>query len=90
MDNYTVKRRVLLALWALTVPAFGQSTAGPVSGVVLDSASGKPVVEARIIARNLNKGADLTTVSDAEGYFAFTSLEPGRYEVTAVKSGFGE
>src|SRR5579863_364618 len=73
---------------ALSVPAFGQSAVGLVGGITRDSSSGKPIAQAQIIAHNLDKGSDRSTVSDADGIFTFTNLEPGPYEVAATKSGF--
>jgi len=73
---------------ALSHPAFGQGAVGLVGGVTRDSASGKPVAEAQIVAHNLDRGTDRATVSDAKGVFTFTNLEPGQYDVAATKSGF--
>ncbi len=73
---------------ALSLPAFGQATVGLVGGITSDSGNGKPVAEAKIIAHNLDTGTDHATVSDADGIFTFTNLEPGQYEVAATKSGF--
>jgi hypothetical protein len=97
MNNYGVRlflrTAVVLAgaafwLAALSLPAFGQVAFGLVGGITSDSASGKPVAKAQIIAHNLDKGTDRTTVSDADGIFTFTNLEPGNYEFAAVKDGF--
>ena len=77
---------VILA--TLSLPAFGQASVGLVGGLTRDSASGKPVAEAQIVAHNLDKGSDRVTVSNADGIFTFTNLEPGLYEVAATKSGF--
>ena len=73
---------------ALALPATGQSPVGLVGGITRDSSNGKPVAQAQIVAHNIEKGTDRTTVSDADGIFTFTSLEPGPYEVAAVKNGF--
>jgi hypothetical protein len=73
---------------ALSIPAFGQPAGGLVSGIARDSGSGKPVAEAQIIAHNLNKGTDRTTITDAGGIFTFTNLEPGAYDLAATKNGF--
>jgi hypothetical protein len=76
-------------LWgALSLPAFGQATVGLVGGVARDSSSGKPVAEVQIIAHNLDRGTDRATVTNADGIFTFTNLEPGPYEFAAVKNGF--
>jgi hypothetical protein len=75
-------------LGPLSLPAFGQASVGLLGGVTRDSASGKPVAEAQILAHNLVKGTDRATVSDASGIFTFTDLEPGPYEIAATKNGF--
>jgi hypothetical protein len=78
----------LALLFAAPVPAFGQAAVGLAGGVTSNVASGKPVAEAKIIAHNLVKGTDSATISDADGIFTFTNLEPGRYEFAATKDGF--
>jgi hypothetical protein len=46
------------------------------------------VPEVQVTAHNLNKGTDRTTVSNTDGVFTFTNLEPGSYEFEAIKEGF--
>ena len=46
------------------------------------------VAEVLIIAHNLDKGTDNSTVTGADGIFTFTNLEPGQYGVAAAKNGF--
>src|SRR6266566_4371237 len=72
----------------LSSSALGQASVGLVSGNTRDSATGKPVAEAQIDARNLDKGTDRAAVTNTDGVFAFTNLEPGRYEIAATKNGF--
>ncbi len=78
----------LAYILAAAIPAIGQSSVGLMGGVTSDFTSGKPVAKAQIVAHNLFKGTDSTTISDADGIFTFTNLEPGRYEVAATKDGF--
>src|SRR5580700_5006816 len=69
--------------------AFGRHDAvGLVGGIARDSATGEPVAQAQIIAHNVTKGTDQTTVTDVTGIFTFTNLEPGPYEVSATKNGY--
>ncbi len=77
-----------LLLGLLSLPAFGQVADGFIGGTARDSASGKPVPQVRIIAHNLAGGTDRTAVTDADGMYKFTDLEPGRYDVAATKTGF--
>src|SRR3981189_349673 len=72
----------------LSLPAFGEASVGLVGGITRESSSGKPAGEAQVTAHNLDKGTDQVTVTDADGMFAFTNLEPGPYEVAATKNGF--
>jgi hypothetical protein len=74
------------AAWSLA--AFGQSAAALVGGITRDSSSGKPVPEVQVTAHNLNKGIGRATVSNTDGVFTFTNLEPGPYEFEATKEGF--
>jgi hypothetical protein len=76
----------LCGAWSL--PAFGQATVGVAGGITRDSSSGKPVAEVEVIAHNLNKGTDRATVTNTDGIFTFTTLEPGQYEFEAIKDGF--
>jgi hypothetical protein len=71
-----------------SLPALGQVTVGLVVGTTRDSATGKPVAEVQIIAHNVEKGTDITSLSHADGTFAIANLEPGLYEVAAIKDGF--
>ena len=77
-----------LLLGLLSLPAFGQVADGFIGGMARDSASGKPVPQVRIIAHNLAGGTDRMAVTDADGMYKFTDLEPGRYDVAATKTGF--
>jgi hypothetical protein len=69
---------------ALSLTAFGET----VDGVTRDSSSGKPLADVQVTAHNLNEGTDRATVSNTDGKFTFTNLEPGSYEFEAVKDGF--
>jgi len=76
-------------LWgALSLAAFGQAKVGLAGGITRDSSSGKPVAEVQVTAHNLDKGTDRATVSNADGIFTLTNLEPGLYEFEAIKDGF--
>ena len=72
---------------ALSLPAVGQISLGGVNGVARDSASGKPLADAQIIAHEMRKNTDFTSVSSSNGAFVI-ALEPGWYEVTATKNGY--
>jgi hypothetical protein len=85
---YVVPACAAFLFGVLSLPAFGQATVGLASGITRDSSSGRPVAEVEVIAHNLNKGADRATLSNTDGIFTFTNLEPGVYEFEAIKDGF--
>jgi hypothetical protein len=61
---------------------------GAVSGWVVNTATGKPVVRAAVILVPSGAGTNLTAVTDAGGQFAFSAVEPGNYTIGAVRAGF--
>jgi hypothetical protein len=63
----------------LSLPVFGQISLGGLSGVARDSASGKPLAEAQIVAHEMRKDTRSTAVSTTNGAFVI-ALEPGWYE----------
>ena len=78
---------VLLALsfvfqgtWALA------GTTGSVNGTLTDSSTGKPVADATVVASSPSQTA--TTKTDNSGHFAFLSLAPDTYSVSASKPGY--
>lgn len=75
---------VLIALCAGT--SFAQFS-GNIQGVVSD-ASGAVVAGVAVGLRNEDTGIQQATTTSESGNYRFNSLEPGRYVVTATKSGF--
>src|SRR5215831_15597407 len=80
----------ILAL-TLTGAAVAQSqiTTGVIQGTTLDQ-SGAIITDANVVARNLDTQTESTQKTDSDGRFVFLSLNPGRYTVTATKSGFSK
>ena len=64
-----------------------QSTFGSLVGTIRDP-SGAAVPAATITARELDQNTVRSTTSDGEGLYEILNLQAGRYEITAVKSGF--
>ena len=89
MTPFRLFGKSLLALLLLIpVAAAAQSVNGAINGVVKD-ASGGVIPDVALTLRNLATDQTIaTTVSGADGEFAFRNLAPGRYAVEAVKSGF--
>jgi hypothetical protein len=81
----------LIAILMLLVPGllFGQRTSASISGVVTDP-SGSLIPRVHISAINTGTGAITATDTNAEGFYVFTSLEPGNYQVHVQMPGFEE
>jgi len=76
-----------VAIYAVSGSVQGQSTLGSVRGVVRDN-SGATVAGARLTLRNLDENTASLTVSSGAGGYEFLNVKPGRFAVTAEKSGF--
>jgi hypothetical protein len=79
---------IALQLAVLSVPASGQQSFGGVGGVTRSSVSKQPVAQVKVTARNIVKGTDHISVSGLDGTFTMARLEPGAYQVAAVRNGF--
>ncbi|HXW76433.1 MAG TPA: carboxypeptidase regulatory-like domain-containing protein, partial [Candidatus Eremiobacteraceae bacterium] len=89
----TLFRRVVLcgALCVLTVALAQETrtlagTTGALTGYVV-SQSGGPIANAEVTAVSVSQSTDTTT--DTRGHFAFVSLIPDTYTLTASKDGYG-
>ena len=93
MNRYRLVREMRQCVFAvcvfavLTLPVRGQISFGGLSGVARDSASGKPLADAQIIAHDMRKNTESTAASSSNGAFVI-AVEPGWYEVTATKNGY--
>jgi len=68
-------------------PAFSQSTFGSILGTIQDS-SGAAVAGGEIEITNLDENTSRKTTSSESGLYQFLNLQPGRYSLSATKSGF--
>lgn len=68
--------------------AVAQGTNGSIQGVITDD-SGAIIPGANLNARDLDTGRSFTSTSNSAGLFLFGQMPPGRYDVTAEKTGFG-
>ncbi len=69
----------------------GATTSGNISGIVVDK-DGVPISEVTITAFHTNNNIGVTTRTDANGAYSFTTLYTGSwtdYQIYAEKSGFG-
>ena len=81
--------RILLALalvycFALAVRA---DTAGSISGTVTDQ-TGAVIPDSTVTALNLDTTVQQTTKTNANGFYNFTALPVGRYEIEILRDGF--
>ena len=67
--------------------AVAQGTTATVSGNVTD-VSGAAIPETSVQVKNLDTGANQSTISDGQGRYTVPSLVVGNYEVQASKMGF--
>ena len=62
-------------------------TTGSISGTVKD-ATGSVIPDIAVIARNVDTGVQQNATSNADGFYAFTTLPVGRYEIETFRPGF--
>ena len=84
-----IARSALFAwlVFSSLLAAFGQAGRGGIDGMVSDP-SGAVVPGATVTAFNHKTGSAQRTVTTAAGLYAFVSLNPGSYQVTASFKGF--
>jgi hypothetical protein len=83
---------VVALVFLVSLPlSHAQSAAatGRLEGTATDP-SGAAVPDAEITVRNQNTGLSTTVRSDGEGQFVVLYLDPGTYEVSVQKAGFGK
>ncbi len=81
---------VVLAI-ALMVPvvALAQTESGKVVGVVSDQ-SGAVLPGVSVTLKSVGRASTRSTITDSKGMYAFASIVPGPYEVTAELAGFSK
>jgi hypothetical protein len=77
---------LLLVAFACQVTWSLAATTGGITGSVLDAATSAPIVGATVTATSPSQTAVSTT--DATGHFAFLTLGPDTYTITASKGGY--
>jgi Carboxypeptidase regulatory-like domain/TonB-dependent Receptor Plug Domain len=85
--NRTILRMALVALFVISAQATGTlaGTTGALTGYVVVQ-SGAPLASAKVTASASSQTA--TSDTDARGHFAFVSLSPDTYTLTASKDGY--
>src|SRR5262245_38673963 len=79
----------IVAVAAMTTPAFAQGEQARFAGTVRDS-SGAFVPGVTVTAKNERTGEVRTAVTNAQGYFVIAPLKPSNYTITAELSGFSK
>jgi len=89
-----MKRRFGSATRLLTAAAIifccaaaSAQTTGSISGTVKD-ATGSVIPDLAMIARNVDTGVQQNATSNGDGFYAFTTLPVGRYEIETFRPGF--
>jgi len=77
----------IAALIVCLAPSASQTTAGRITGLILDRTGGL-VANAQVVARNTDTGVELATRSNEEGQYVLYPLPPGIYQITVRASGF--
>lgn len=89
MKNYFYRIGAFLFCMALAVPLIrSQASVAALSGLVTDPSQAS-IAGAAVTALNQATGLSRTTQTDGSGYYSFSSLPVGRYEITVVQAGFG-
>jgi hypothetical protein len=76
---------LLVLIWAPAAQA--QQSSGSITGTVQDP-SGAPVKDAKVSAKDVDRGTVLTTQSNDDGAFTFPVVPVGNYEIRAEAKGF--
>jgi len=79
---------VAVTLLALPIPNAWAGVGGSVSGTIKDL-SGAVIPDATIVLTNTNTGIKQTVISDLKGFYSFSSVPIGHYDLEAVASTFG-
>lgn len=66
---------------------WGQNVYGTIAGTVSDS-SGAAIASANVTLTNMDTNEKHNIQTDANGYYTFVNILPGKYKVEAEKSGF--
>src|SRR6266699_723957 len=80
-------RSILIACLLAGNPAWSQSTFGTINGTVRD-ASGSVIQTCKVTVANKGTSSQRSLLTDQDGNYAFTNLEPGEYVITLEAPGF--
>ena len=78
---------LFLLCLAFLIPSAAQTELAHVNGRVTDQ-SNAVVVDTEVEIKNVDTNLSLTVKTNQDGLYAFPSLRPGRYQLSARKPGF--
>src|SRR6476469_2541715 len=78
---------ILIGFAGLCPYSFAQTTSGDLVGTVLDP-SGAGVPDAKVEVTNVDTNVKTTATTNARGEYRFSNLLIGRYDVSAMSTGF--
>jgi hypothetical protein len=79
----------ILVIALLSVSAFAQTNTGRITGTVTDP-SGAVVPKAKVVAVNIKVQSMKEAVTNEQGNYVITAVQPGVYTVTATAAGFSK
>lgn len=82
-----LSRLVLLSLLFISSHTIYAQTSGTLTGLVVDQ-QGRPIANALVVAVNENNGLPRNTITNEQGRYRISFLEPGRYTVKASLDGY--
>src|SRR2546428_12359880 len=88
LRRFLIRTAATMAFVALAVlPALAQFDRGQIAGIVKDQTGGV-IPGATVTATNVQTRLARTVNTDATGYYIFTALTPGAYDVAVELEGF--
>ena len=79
--------RLLLTFLLSVTAVLAQSTIGSVNGTISDT-TGAVVPGTSVTLSNAGTGVEVTTQTNASGFFVFVNVQPGNYDLVAEQTGF--
>jgi len=80
-------RIAIVALFLFSCGSAWADTGGTISGTVKDPTGGM-IPDTAVIARNVDTGVQQTVNTNTEGFYAFTAVPVGHYEIETFRPGF--
>jgi len=89
--NRTIRAVVILILWfaSSVFPASSQADTAAISGNISDS-SGATLPGVTVTATNIDTKSVVKTITDSDGKYGFSGLQPGTSSVVASLRGFND